>query len=405
MIAQRRLLAPVVLAIIAMLALRIAVMIALPQPVASDSAAYMAMATSLAKGGPMHDLFGSVAFYSPGYPLLLAAPFALFSATPAVALAINLGLAAVTALMIHRLALRLAGDRRAALIATSAYALWLPSLLATATLAKENLTTPLLLGFAHAMLSLIDTRRPLATATIAGLCYGAGVLAGASSLLIAASVALALIMRRRRHGATITGAAIAFSLATAAIIGPWLVHTSATFGHPVLTTNSGFNLYLGNNPAATGDFVSIADTPVGPDWHRMRETLGEEGSARALGEQARAYMRAHPGRTAQLAALKLVRFWTPNVPDANEQGTIVKAAIRWSDVAQHVLIVVLGSYGLWQCRRNPDAALLAAIITSFWAVHAATYVIVRYREPIMPIMIVFAALALSSGLSRQAARS
>ncbi len=378
------------LAIAAVLAIRLAVQLIMPQPVVSDGLAYQAMAHSLAQGGPMRDTFGSVAFYSPGYPLILALGLAM--SIPA--LMVNLVLAGVSTWLIARLALRLTRDLRPALLAVAGYAVWLPSLLSASTLAKENLTTPLLLGMALAILDLSDGKRPVRAAALAGACYGAGLLAGASSLLIAAAVPLALALRWQRQGSErLFSAVLAFLLATTVVVGPWLIHTARHFGHPVLTTNSGFNLYLGNNPAATGNFVSIADTPLGPQWHRMRAELGEDGSATALATAARSYVATHPARTAELAAVKLGLFWAPNIPDVAEQAHPAMAALRWLDVTQHSLILLLGAMGLLAWRRAPATPVLAIIIASFWVVHALTYVMVRYREPVMPILIVFAAIA------------
>jgi hypothetical protein len=379
------------LAIAGVIVIRVPVQLAMPQQVVSDGAAYFAMAQSLSTGGPMRDVFGQVAFYSPGYPLLLAPLFGLFGATPAVALCANLVLAAATAWLLHRLTLRLLQNATAALLAVVGYAVWLPSLLATATLAKENLTTPLMLGFLLALLAMMEGQKAVSAAVVAGLCYGAGLLAGASSLMIVAAFAMALVLRRHPASAR---PALTFMVATLLVTGPWLLHTTRHFGQPVLTTNGGFNLYLGNNPAATGAFVSIADTPAGPRWETMRRTLGENGSAAALGDEAKSWAIAHPARATELAATKLALFWAPNIPDAAEAASLKDAVVRWSDVVQHLLILGLGFVGLWSLRRRSEAAVVATVIASFWAVHLLTYVMVRYREPVMPIMIALAAIGL-----------
>ncbi len=376
-------------AIIAVVALRLAVQLAMPQPVVSDSLAYLTMAQSLSHGGPMRDMFGNAAFYSPGYPMLLAP--ALWLGIPP--LVVNLALSALTAWLIFTLAHRLSGDTRPALLAVAGYAVWLPSLLAASTLAKENLSTPLLLGFVIATLDVAAGKRPVRAAAVAGACYGAGLLAGASSLLVVAALGVALAFRWWRGAGRVAPSGAVFALALLMTVGPWLLHTDRLFGHPVLTTNSGFNLYLGNNPAATGDFVSIADTPLGSQWHAMREQLGEDGSAAVLETAARAYMRDNPRQTASLALTKLARFWAPNVPDAADRVQGAIGIVRWIDVVQHTRILALAVAGLWQLRRVPGALLVTIALGAFWAVHAVTYVMVRYREPIMPILIVLAALA------------
>jgi Dolichyl-phosphate-mannose-protein mannosyltransferase len=381
-------------ALLLTLLVRLAALLVLHNPVESDGLAYFTMADSAARGLPMVDNFGQVAFYSPGYALLLAPFFVLFGSGSAVALAVNLVLALVSAWLIFRIAERLGGTL-AAFVAAAAYALWIPSAFAVTMLAKENLSIPLLLGFALALINLRDSPHPARWATGAGMAYGACLLAGASALLIIAGVGVVLIMRGWKQAAA---PLLAFGIGSMLILGPWLIHTQRAMGTAALTTNSGFNLYLGNNPAATGSFVSIADTPMGPHWNDLRAALGEVESARVLGAAAQRYMVANPARTASLAATKLWLFWKPNAPDAADFKADAKiASARWVEVAQHILIVLGGLIGallLW--RRNPAVLIIASVILGFWAAHAATYNIVRYRDPVMPLMLILASLCLTN---------
>ncbi len=369
---------------------RLAAMLVVPQPVVSDAVAYLAMAGSAAQGLPMRDNFGQAAFYSPGYPLALIMPFRILGSEAAVALLVNLVLALVSTALVHRIALRISGKPLAAFLAALAYAVWIPAVIGTGIVQKENLSTPLLLGFALLLLRLRDAPQSRKAAASAGLVYGAGLLAGASSMLLA----LPFLWVARRH---LVRTGLVFAAAVVACLGPWLLHTNSIVGAPVLTTNSGFNLYLGNNPAATGSFVSVADTPAGADWEAMRKALGERGASAALGDQARAYILANPGQTIALGAKKLALFWMPNVPDAADFAADPKiAAARWVDVAQHVLIV-LGALAaavlFW--KRSPGVPVVVAIVVAFWVIHAVTYIIVRYRDPAMPLLIVLAAMAVT----------
>jgi len=375
----------------AALLLRALVIWVVPQPVASDAFAYFEMAKSLSTGEPMRDNFGQIAFYSAGYPLLLGMVFAITVRSVATALVINLLLAGCTALLVDRLALRLGAGAVVRLLAVAAYTVWPPSWLSCASLAKENLTTPLFLGFVLMLVALTRNKHILRSAAAAGLAFGAGLIAGASTLFAGAAV-LPALWRISNPSA----AALAFGLATTLVLAPWLTHTARHVGTPVLTTNGGFNLYLGNNPAATGTFVSISDTPAGPRWETMRTTLGEAGSASALGREATDYAYSHPMRTAALATFKLASFWAPNIPDTQDRVTGPMAAVRWADVVQHLLILGLALVGGWSLRHDPVLPVVVTAIGGLWIVHAATYVMVRYREPAMPIMIVLAAIGLAS---------
>ena len=164
-------------------------------------------------------------------------------------------------------------------------------------------------------------------------------------------------------------------------------------GEALLSTNAEFNLYLGNNPAADGRFVSIAETPAGPRWEAQRRTLGEAGASHWLGGLARAWIAANPDEAARLALTKLALFWTPNMPDAADfAASKAIATIRLADVAQYLLVLAAAALGLARAPIPPrDRLVVAAAIAGFWLIHAAAYVMPRYRDPVAPLLIALAA--------------
>ncbi len=377
------------------MAVRALAAFAMPAPLESDALAYFTMARSFAEDGAMVDQFGQNAFYSPGYPMLLVPFFIAFGAFANVALAINVALSGLACWLLIKIGTRLAGPV-AGVIAGLALAVWLPGIFGATFVHKESLTTALVLAFVQLTLGLRDKAKPEGYAVMAGAAYGFGLLAGASSILIAAG-ALWTIFRLARHE---KAALLAFGGGALFCLVPWLTYTDSLFGKPVLTTNSGFNLYLGNNPAATGRFVSIADTPVGPQWQSLLANHGEAKASEALRADARDWIMTNPVEAARLAAVKLGLFWAPNIPDTQElTASPAIGAIRLVDVAQHLIIMVLGLWGLWQMRRREDAWTVTIVIAAFWGVHALTYIITRYRDPMMPLMIVFAAIPVANWLA------
>lgn len=357
----------------------------------SDSTNYLEMARSLAAHLLMRDEFGSVAFFSPGYPLACALAFSVAGAQLGTVLALNLALGVVATLLTYLLARHATRDRAVALIAAAAFALLIPAVAGSAFVQKENLSVPLLIGFTLAVVLLLDTKRPRLVAALSGLLYGAGLLAGASVILTGGVVVIALLWRKQAWQET-TAAIGAFAAGTAIVVGPWLWHVDRTLGRPVLTTNGPFNLYVGNNPAATGRFVSMRDTPLGAQWRVMRARDGELRATDRLGELAIAHIRTHPAETGALAMRKLALFWLPDLPDNADQahGTVI-TALRWAEALQHVLIVLLGGLAVLQWRERTKAERLILItIACFWLVHAAAYVMPRYRLPVLPLLLVSA---------------
>jgi hypothetical protein len=234
--------------------------------------------------------------------------------------------------------------------------------------------------------------------------WGASLLTGGSTLLACAGAGVALLMLAR-SAASFTPAlkgGLCFVLGAALVLAPWLYATDRMVGRPVLTTNAAFNLYLGNNPAATGKFVSIADTPLGKDWEATRIHLGEVGNADRLRAEALRWVQENPARAAGLAALKLVYFWQPNVPDAQDYAASrAIASIRLLEVVQYGLILLLGLLAFRSSRISPDGKwIFAAMIGGFWLIHAAAYVITRYRDPAIPLLIVMGAIPLADWLQR-----
>jgi hypothetical protein len=103
-------------------------------------------------------------------------------------------------------------------------------------------------------------------------------------------------------------------------------------------------------------------------------------------------MRAAPAQEASLAARKLALFWAPNAPSADSAGSKAIYAIRLGEVAQYLLFAVLGLAALASPRLPGRTRLvLAALIAGFWALHGLAYIIPRYRDPVMPLLIVLAA--------------
>ncbi len=376
------------------MALRIAAWMVLSPAIESDGLSYVTMAQSLVTDGVLRDNFGQHVFYSAGYPLLLAPAFALAGPGSATVLAVNCALAAVTGLLLYRLIHALGAARGAALMAVALFAAWLPAIWNATLPARENLSAPLLLGLLLSALALARGTASPWTAFAGGLCWGAGAVTGGSSILAGAAVAVALaclVLAGRK--ALAARSALAFTVGALLTLGPWLVASERLVGEPMLNSNAEFNLYLGNNPSATGSFVSIADTPAGPEWEARRRELGEAGSAHWLGGMARDWIAENPGEAVRLALVKLGRFWMPNLPDAADFAASKPIAmIRFGDVAEYLLVFSSAAFALW---RSPvpvrDRLVLASLIGGFWLVHAAAYVMPRYRDPLAPVLIALAA--------------
>src|SRR3546814_19491140 len=109
----------------------------------SDWSSDVCSSDLLAERGELADMYGQKAFYSAGYPLLLAPFFKALGSSVGAAIAVNLLLCAVSIWLIYGLTLALSGNRGAGLIAAAVYALWFPGIWNATMPARENLSTPL----------------------------------------------------------------------------------------------------------------------------------------------------------------------------------------------------------------------------------------------------------------------
>lgn len=358
---------------------------------ASDELAYLKMARHLVEGSTVADMTGALAFYNVGYPLFLLAPVeALFGPSLQALRMANALVSTLTCLLCWQLARAAGATRPWRLMAALAWALYLPAAVYSAYLLKEGLMGFLLMAWLCLGLQL-SRGGSWRIASAAGLLCGVLALVGNSALAVL-PVLLWGIWQGRRSARDLALKLAAFGVAAALVVTPWLVRNERLLGHAALNTNGGFNLYLGNNPAATGMFVSIADTPLAQQWHQRFKTAEYDASA-ALKQAAIQWIKDHPLQFGALAIKKLGLFWAPPLHEGQGPSSTAERAARHLWALEYLVLTALALAGIvagW--RRRDDARLqLLACLALYSAVHMLFYVIFRYRETVMPVVCVLAA--------------
>ena len=183
-------------------------------------------------------------------------------------------------------------------------------------------------------------------------------------------------------------------LGTAVVMAPWVIRNyRITGGRFVPTTLMvGRSLYEANSPDATG----------GPAMHRIDWEAVKGGAVLTEMEdndffrgKALAYMKEHPGRTLRLAGAKLLRFWNV-VPNCSAYRGGKYVAIS---VLTYGPVLLLGIVGVVRWRGRPArAALLCVPVLYFCLLHMVFVGSIRYRTPVMPFVILFAAEGIRSAL-------
>ncbi len=370
-------------------------LLALPHEPESDELSYRCMALNLVSGNEVVDTMGNRAMYNVGYPLFVLAPAFYLAADDLLGARIANQILGGTAILLCYAVAKAAGaGRLGGLLAAAIWALHLPASVYGVYLAKEHLMIPLMLGVFWCALRL--SRQPSRSVAIGcGVLFGLLALTGNAALSLAGAVALALLFTPaplRQRGAL----ALWILVSAVAVTAPWMARNARVLGAPVLNTNGGFNLYLGNNPAATGWFVSIADTPRGETWEELRKT-GEIEASQTLKEEAISWARERPAEFLTLALKKAAYFWMPPLHRGKSNPSRVEALVRILWGVQFVAVALAAAAGVCLAGlRTRPVAILWTALACYTAVHMLFYVILRYREPIMPVLAVLAALTLES---------
>lgn len=231
-------------------------------------------------------------------------------------------------------------------------------------------------------------RNGLLAALLTGLFCGLATLVRPTWFLVAPALALIALPGPTWHRKKLVEAVlilIAFSVTMA----PWTIRNARVTGHFVPTTLwVGPSLYDGLSPRATGasDMRFIESENI---YHNA--VISEYAADRHYRRKALEFAAAHPGRAAELAAIKLARFWNP-FPNADQFANWL---IRLGVGVFEAPLLVLAAIGAWLVRKHPLKLLLAAGPVLYFAlVHAVFVGSLRYRLPAEYALVVLSALAI-----------
>ena len=366
-----------------------------PGPRFPDEIEYLRLAENLASGAGLSlDGVRPTAFRPPGYPAALA-PVVALGGGPVAARVLNFALLA-GAMGLAWLALRDRGHPLAAVLAPALMAGY-PVLFYTAgTLYPQTLA---LFGV-MALVLLIGVKPPSPRlAALAGLLAGALTLT-VPTLAFLVPVAMAGLAARARVGRRLAVGALCL-LVAGGTIGAWSVRNLEAVGAPVfVSTNSGYNLVLGNAERTTPNAGVNADVrrEIAP-----AARLDEVERDVYLRDRALGWVVENPGRAARLYALKVLNYFNYR----NDLYTSTRASAL-ADVALALtygglVLIVLVRLALAAARRAPLSAfeaLLVAVYALSALATAVAFTRIRFRVPFDPLLAMLAALALERALER-----
>ena len=136
-------------------------------------------------------------------------------------------------------------------------------------------------------------------------------------------------------------------------------------------------------------------------------SIGEVEASRRLMHIAGEYLLSHPGVALRLMARRFATLWGfyPN-PDFVARTQVLAYALAYIPLFPFIL------FGLWRAHRRREAErmdllLVEGLILYTTAIHTVFLAMLRYREPLMPFLLIFAAMGIVcavEGLRRESAR-
>ena len=215
----------------------------------------------------------------------------------------------------------------------------------------------------------------------AGLLFGLAALVRETGLPLGGVLGLVVGIWAWRAGMRARGVALGVTvlLGTLLVIFPWSVRNYSIFGQVVpICTNGPINLYIGNNPEATGVYQWRLPAEAQAVWDRAdKGTSNELLASRLAGREALAYIRNHPFQTVALVPRRLWALWGP--PVALHAGFGIGALARSGSAALWFGCLGLSVLGLWRMRGEPLAWFIVGACLTAVVVHAATFGDVRFR--------------------------
>jgi tetratricopeptide (TPR) repeat protein len=367
-----------------------------------DAEGYSLWAAELAGGSWL----GERTFYqAPLYPYFMGVVYTFAGESPAAVKLVQALLGAGACALLAHAGMRFF-SRRVGLASGVALALYAPALFFDGLIQKSALD-----GFwLCALLAVLGDlqRRPLGRRwLVAGTLLGALVLTRENALALLPPILLFAALRGSGDGMRRAAPALLLLVGVGLLLVPVALRNLAVGGQLHLTTSQfGTNFYIGNGEHANGRYVPLRYGRGSYEHEREDATqLAEDALGRSLspGEvssywsgRAFEHIRSEPGDWALLMGRKLLLL-SNAAESVDTEDLYTHAEWSWLLRGSHALLhfgvlaplALLGVIVTWPRRRS--LWLLYSMILCYAGSVAIFYVFARYRYPLVPLLIPFAA--------------
>jgi hypothetical protein len=407
---QRAATRQVTIALLILVAVRLLLVLTLDVEQWSDLAWYYNRAAELVATGRYAEAGVPTAFWPVGYPAFLAWVMHLTEVSPRTGQLANIALSAAAALlMYHWCCLRFNAPEAGALAALL-LALYPNHMGYSVGLYSEPLYVLLLL-----LLFIVMTHVTATRTIAAGLVAGLATLVKAQTLLLAP--VLFFVLAWRAWSAASMQRALAHAMlgtvTMLVVVLPWTWRNATVMEAPVLvSTNGGMSLLSGNNPSMTtrlNEDFNDQDPLVKAVGFTVVDQVAADRRARAAAWQ---WIADNPARFIALMPKKLFRLWAPdgetewlfqNGYAGYEKTRTIFRSVRVANQLFYAALL-LGfalAWRHWAVRHDPSAWAVPLMIVYFSALSMVFSGQSRYHAPLMPFIVVYAALVLQKALQRR----
>lgn len=244
-----------------------------------------------------------------------------------------------------------------------------------------------------------------------GLTMGGLSLTRENALVFIAVILLWAFARRQVPGRERVATAGLFLLGLTVVLLPVAVRNNAVGGGLYLTTSQfGPNFYIGNNERADGTYMSLRFGRGAPEYERQDATeLAEQAIGRRLTpaevssywtRRALAFITSQPAAWLRLLGRKTALLLNAKeMLDTESQETYAEwsAPLRLAGYIGHFgVLVPLALFGIWATwPQRARLWVLYGLMIAYAGSVVIFYVFARYRYPLVPFLMLFAAAGLA----------
>jgi len=372
-----------------------------------DANGYDLWAERLAGG----DWIGSEVFYqAPLYPYFLGVLYAIAGRDLLIVRIVQAVIGSASCALLGMAAARFFSPR-VGVIAGLALALWAPAIFFDGLLQKSVLDVFFVSVGLYRISTSVGNREPGTVSRVAWIALGAAM--GALALTREnALIFILVILVWAWHQPSRRIAIAAFAAGLALVLAPVVIRNyTIDRGFYLTTSQFGPNFYIGNNPGADGTYASIRFGRGAPEFERIdAKEIAEASAGRPLSPsevssywtgRALGYIAGQPldwlrliGRKALLLVNRSEMLDTESQESHAEWSSLLSILSWIGHFGVMVPLAVLGLIVTWRDRQR--IWVLHALLLSYAASVVLFYVFARYRYPLVPFLLLFAAAPFDS---------